>query len=289
MDTDKEKPYDNNKDFFAQNFIQSTKQRINFLSSIIKNNIAIIVLIPTVLGGLIQLFKLGTMDLRYIRYFSVTQLVPDGLLAILILSISAFIIYVNIKFLLSKIPTVSKNSNKVLSNTHFIFNLLTAIGMTIVVVNAAIKINFFTGNYSKQDIYMCISILGLTYFDIAFILLNIRLIENKNFLRVSNTLKQHIAKLLFMSLGIIILIALIFTLIRMSYLVIEYINEPKGVYKYSMIKKSIVIDFDKHTDYEILYFNDKYTFVKVYLENDYFTVIYKTDNVFFNPTTIDIQ
>lgn len=291
MNIDKEQSHDDNANLFFQDLMASTTNKISCLSSLIKDNIAIIVLIPTVLGGLIQLFKLGTMDLRYIRYFSVTQLVPDGLLAILILSISAFIVYIHVKIFISTIPNVSKKFNKRLSNLRFIIHLLIAIGMTLTVIGASIKINSYISYYdfSKQDIYMCISILGLTYFNIAFILFNIRLIDNKNFLRISSKLKRYIAKLLFIALGSIMLTALLLTAIRMAYLAIEYIHEPKGIYNYSMIKKTIASDFKKYNDYEIIYFNDKYTFVKVYIENSNFTVIYKTDNVFFNPTTIEVK
>ncbi len=94
MNIDKKRSYDDNENIFFQGVIKTIKNRISYLSNLIKDNIAIIVLIPTVLGGLIQLFKLGMIDLRYIRYFSVTQLVPDGLLAILLLCIITAIVYI---------------------------------------------------------------------------------------------------------------------------------------------------------------------------------------------------
>ena len=43
------------------------------------------VLIPTVLGGFIQFIKLITMDASFIRFFAIEQVVPDGLLSLIIL------------------------------------------------------------------------------------------------------------------------------------------------------------------------------------------------------------
>lgn len=66
-------------------------------------------------------------------------------------------------------------------------------------------------------------------------------------------------------------------------------NEAKDTYNYSKIEKIISNDFESYTDYKILYFNDKYTFVSIIEGRKNFTIIYKTDSVFFNPTTIEIQ
>src|SRR5688572_10530525 len=55
----------------------------------IKENISVLVLAPTIVGGLWQLLELAFIDIAYIRFFSISQLVPDG---ILILLISALII-----------------------------------------------------------------------------------------------------------------------------------------------------------------------------------------------------
>jgi len=58
----------------------------------IKNNLALIILIPTILGGLWQIVELSKMSVSFIRFFSVTQLLPDGLLMLFIL-ISLYIVY----------------------------------------------------------------------------------------------------------------------------------------------------------------------------------------------------
>ena len=51
----------------------------------IKNNLAVILLFPALLGGLWQLIELSKMSISFIRFFSPTQLLPDGLLILFIL------------------------------------------------------------------------------------------------------------------------------------------------------------------------------------------------------------
>lgn len=290
MNIDKEQSRDDN-DISFQDLTKLTKNKISCSSKLIKDNITVIVLIPTVLGGLIQILKLGMMDLRYIRYFSVTQLIPDGLLAILMLCIVTLIVYVHNNFLLQTIPSVSDNLKENLSNTRFIIHSIIAIGMTVTVTNAFIDMPTATVflSYPKQGIISYVGVLALAYFNIRSILFNLHLIRNGNFLSTFNRAIKDIAKFLFAALGCILTIGLVLISLRMAHVIIEYINEPKGIYNYSRIEETIISDFGEHINYKILYFNDKYTFVEINVGNSNITTIYKTDNVFFNPTTIEVK
>ena len=53
----------------------------------IKSNLALIILVPTMLGGIWQLLELLNISSSFIRFFSVSQLIPDGLLILFILLI----------------------------------------------------------------------------------------------------------------------------------------------------------------------------------------------------------
>jgi hypothetical protein len=53
-------------------------------NSWIKDNIGMIILVPTVLGGLWQIIELARIGIPFIRFFSVSQLVSDGLLLLFI-------------------------------------------------------------------------------------------------------------------------------------------------------------------------------------------------------------
>lgn len=50
----------------------------------LKENLSLVILAPTILGGIWQILSLGIIGTPYIRFFSVSQLVSDGLLLMFI-------------------------------------------------------------------------------------------------------------------------------------------------------------------------------------------------------------
>ncbi|MBF5026419.1 hypothetical protein [Planobacterium oryzisoli] len=52
---------------------------LKFIKKDIKENLSLIVLIPSIIGGLWQVLELLTIGLPYVRFFSITQLVSDGI------------------------------------------------------------------------------------------------------------------------------------------------------------------------------------------------------------------
>lgn len=65
--------------------------RVKKVLDYIKENINILILIPTVLGGFWQLLELVRIEISFIRFFSLTQVVSDGLVIMFLLLIFAFI------------------------------------------------------------------------------------------------------------------------------------------------------------------------------------------------------
>ncbi|WP_055098365.1 hypothetical protein [Flavobacterium aquidurense] len=68
----------------------------NYYKSL-KENLTMIALIPTILGAGWQLWQLGMISIQMIRFFSISQLVNDGLIILLFLLIPLFIIKTLIK------------------------------------------------------------------------------------------------------------------------------------------------------------------------------------------------
>jgi len=54
---------------------------------LLKEYLPLIILVPALLGGIWQIIELSSISIAYIRFFSVTQILPDGLV-ILILTIT---------------------------------------------------------------------------------------------------------------------------------------------------------------------------------------------------------
>ncbi|MFC3901362.1 hypothetical protein SAMN05421749_10114 [Acinetobacter marinus] len=61
----------------------------------IKENLSLIILIPTILGGIYQVLNILTIiGLPYIRFFSISQVVPDGLMILVSLCVSLLIFFI---------------------------------------------------------------------------------------------------------------------------------------------------------------------------------------------------
>lgn len=56
-----------------------------------KDNLPMLIILPTILGGIWQVIELARIDLAYIRLFSINQLVPDGLSIIFMCLIGYFL------------------------------------------------------------------------------------------------------------------------------------------------------------------------------------------------------
>lgn len=60
--------------------------KVKISYKLIKDNLSVIVIIPTLMGGFWQMFELVTIDTSYLRFFSISQIIPDGLLILFWLS-----------------------------------------------------------------------------------------------------------------------------------------------------------------------------------------------------------
>lgn len=57
--------------------------KINKVVDFIKENLSLIVVVPAFIGGLWQSIELMSISTPYIRFFSVSQIIPDGILILL--------------------------------------------------------------------------------------------------------------------------------------------------------------------------------------------------------------
>lgn len=86
---------------------------------LIKENLSAIILIPTILGWLQQIISLSIIWIPYIRFFSISQVIPDGLLVIwiiLVVSLLTYATHIFFKKILTPIIEVwfTKLTNKIL-------------------------------------------------------------------------------------------------------------------------------------------------------------------------------
>lgn len=76
-----------------------------FKWSWVKEYFSLIIGVPTLLGGLWQLLELVAIGSPYIRFFSITQLVPDGILLLFCL----LVVYFILRLLMNNLELAAKN------------------------------------------------------------------------------------------------------------------------------------------------------------------------------------
>lgn len=250
----------------------------------VKDNLGTAIVIPTVLGGLIQLIELGSINTSYIRFFSANQLIPDGLIAVLILILASIIFTIYKKLF-------SKNLN-LLNLTNFV-NLPS---YSMVIYFAVISLFFLGSIYYlyNYDTYMSIQDIPiiLLAFNVAFLALVLH-VKDVSFalsfyiLRKYNTDKFIVEASRYYSfcIGLVLLIIFLLLSIKLVLTQLDSINQPYNLDNYANLEERIADDYngiDKQ-GYELLYFNDLYTFVEIKKPDDKEkkVAIYKTEDVLF--------
>ena len=136
--------------------------------TLIKENIALIVVIPSILGGLEQLLMLFMIQPEMVRFFSVSQVIPDGLAIILMTIILFGLFYIWIRFFYIILRTCEKL--KVYVFGLFVVSLsllLFLIGIETYIMNNYVFINAFR-NFSKEfnliNVFfaLCLAPVGIT-------------------------------------------------------------------------------------------------------------------------------
>lgn len=230
----------------------------------IKSHLQLILLIPTVLGGLWQVVELTNISIPFIRYFSLTQVIPDGLL---ILTVFGFIwLAILVANLLLR-----KNEQKTSEKTPlFITGVLLVMCSILVIYFIYLPLldDFRNPQLSILLLIIILTIMLFKFFieGIVRILaslkkslkrfggININMDKNKN---VLNSLFY-----IFIFVGVI-------GLIRTSPILLSTLYSLKNTYVYScnsnnmenVICKMVEL-YGENIEYQILYFNDKYYFIK---------------------------
>lgn len=146
--------------------IQSFKIEINFKSilNFTKENFNIIVVIPAILGGIWQIIELYNISPSFVRFFSISQIIPDGIILLLIILLAIvmlLIIFLVLSLIVGLFPSgiifftkkitlneTQKHKNKEIIVDGILFIFLYYISymylLKIVIVSISQLIVFFT-------------------------------------------------------------------------------------------------------------------------------------------------
>ena len=177
---------------------------------------SLIIAIPPIFGAIWQLIELAKMSLSYIRFFSVSQLVADGILILIILVFFSFwglILYPN------KLNPKNKESDKVekdesiekiteVKNPKIILGIIYSIITLILLYVWAIPVtNYFIDNIKKPIIH--ISLVPLNILLLSVVLITI-LNSLEHFKALEKQSLKHFIKSYFIMIPLIFISSVFF-------------------------------------------------------------------------------
>lgn len=246
-----------------------------------KENKEIVILIPALLGGLYQILNIVILvGMPYIRYFSVSQVIPDGLL----ICISIFWLYIAIKIILSLYKKLI-SSNESTVQHHWLFNSF------YIVLLLSLGIFFLYTTLQEEEISSFSSII-VRYLGYAFSLLLIWS-AIKQFLIVTeislwlksktDSMNNETKDLYFKILSIIFLFAIVKFVPNEIAIINQIFIKVNNMENYSPFIKSIQETYNMPLAPELIYINKEYAFFKVHHKSDQILVLEATSLTEFKP------
>ncbi|ENW24073.1 hypothetical protein F925_01765 [Acinetobacter lwoffii NCTC 5866 = CIP 64.10 = NIPH 512] len=247
---------------------------IKFLE-IFKNNKEVIILIPTLLGGIYQLLNiLILVGLPYIRYFSVSQVIPDGLLML----VAIFWIYVVYRIIrvfcrdfIKKIPSSAGERKKYSFLIDITYIFLTG-GLGCFFLYAAYtdnQIDSFNGILIRYLMYAWSFIFIFTSLFHLFNVTKIGCCIKNKFVSINQDNKNFILSLL--SIGLLgILVHLVPHEIK---IINESFIKVSNFHNYSLYSLNVQSHFKLNHSPELLYISKDYAFFKIKEKNETILVV----------------
>lgn len=227
----------------------------------IKDYLSIIVLIPTLLGALFQIFNIiFYVGLPYIRYFSASQLIPDGILIIFLIF---FLIIIYILILFFKFQYEDLKSNYL--EDKGIYEISTFIFFSIFLILLPFSIYKLYNHSLQNDIISLYS----HFFSQVILTLNISLlflylneVINIKIDILNNTMLINYTRKVIFFITTLFSTYLLLNLINTLYISNEMIVQSKDLYNFRKLKEKFKQE-GNIDNIKILYLNRDYIFCEV--------------------------
>lgn len=254
-----------------------SNQRLNDLWNLCKDNIVMFVAVPTVLGGIWQIICLTTISFSYVRFFSATQLLPDGIIIFVILA-SYYLLYLLVRKYKDAFSNrlVIKFSQ---SNSRLVLAIL-FYGFQILALSYFLAINLPKQNqpYDLMS-FILFGVVILWVLIITGSLSSIGLIISRRFIKRSERKEFYKTSRILNFLEAALIVYIIIGAIRSfnkSFLI------PAKTENFTELLQSLK-QKDSAANYEIVYMNDLYIFVnKTKFNTKNSIIIYKVESIFDN-------
>lgn len=250
-----------------------------------KENLPIILIIPTSLGGIWQLLELSNLGIPYIRFFSVAQLLPDGLVVIVItLAILFFISNSAIIYVSKSFEHHSQYSFKEL----FLFLFFNLIALTL------ISLTVYRIHGSKNEILALLLEFGMIYFIfkcliyifevIITLVIKIRKTDPKEMDIIFKKFKEQDYTSLFTKpLTLIFLCFFTFTLWYTASAFRKFAYYPDDFENLTKLENELIKNFSLCEEPKLEYFNKDYLFYKLKIDDKEKIYVVESKNLFLSP------
>lgn len=249
-----------------------------------RNDLTTIVLLISGIGSVIQIYHLAKINLSYVKFFSITQLVADGSLVFLTM-VTVAVIYRILKPLFDYIHI---NASLVIGQKKYPIENVFLIWMMVI-------FSIFYPFYLMDLAYkipiewlwvapVWSTILVSIHFVIIFFMFNYIRSYYYYFKSSSNNFKFK--KLSILASNIVLasfLVGSSYFSTKVIYVYLEAYGIPYTAINYRNVKEKVKADYGELDSYQLLYFNDLYLFVEIKMKGseNKTKVIYKTEDALF--------
>lgn len=207
------------------------------------------------MGGLWQIIALGSMSIPFIRFFSATQLIADGFLAILVISPWIFFVYF---YVFKYIETNKNHTSDFKTNHSFRFRLLMAIIVLafIVVVYYLISSKLLQSNNGLINYFSKVFLFFVLFISVDIFIDTLGLL---NFFK--KFMQNKIFDRPFGLMSSVFIFFIIPTIFHSAFYVPRNLENFENLEKYNQNKNAT-----------LRYFNDKYIFIEHKKEDNSTTI-----------------
>ncbi len=225
---------------------------------LIKEYLPLIVLVPVVIGGLWQIIALASISIPYVRFFSVTQLIADGFLTILV--ILPWLVCTYIYITLGEYFYAGISEGKKSSSAMKYFLLKGALSLFYILLMVAIVLLFFFVTL-KTNNELIIYLAGI--FSLYFVLFMLdAILFNGRWSRIlDKTYENRFLK------GPFIIFYTVFFLVILPMFFHSVFYKPYNLENFEKLKK-----YNQGKEIVPRYFNDKYIFLEHKKEDNSTTI-----------------
>lgn len=214
----------------------------------VKEYLPLIVILPAILGGLWQIIALASMSIAYIRFFSATQLIADGVLAILVIfpwlvcayfyNISREEFYVTLKEAKKSFPKIKYYTRKGLMSLLY---MILMIAIVYFLLPHTLKTNNEFIKYFGiiPFVFIIIFMLDAIFFNNGFVMILDKIFNSKIF-----------------KMPLIFLLSMLF-LVILPFLFDFRFYMPRNLENLENLEK-----YNPDKNAKLRYFNDKYIFIE---------------------------